>query len=685
MAEAAAHAPRSSDQNQDSSENASCASSCLLNGFLSVLEKSLESTAARIPERRDASEHLYTPLRDWQIRLLRLRPGHYGSPLIADLQVADLLHDEGVLLHASQERVFYDSLSHCWGPQDFLCPLLLRDGTFPITRSVHDALQRIRCNNRDRYLWVDAVCINQENDAEKSQQVSKMLTIFKKASRVIIWLGEVGEHTKLVEEYFSRAASSSTTIRNVHTRPDNAEDRESNHSTLCDQHASKVIGGINDLLHRDWYDRAWIKQEIWAAREPTMICGNFQLPKDLLGTGPSSKLEMLALRASNIHRPRLQQIYTRMKHLQTSLVSASPQLLLRAEQSDIRNPLLQNEEKFALDLINVLRRSVGSKCTDHRDHIYAFIGMSTAPKASKSSGKPDHPLRIDYSRSACEVFRDVALYFIMRERDLSVLYLDATYAADVDGTRLPSWVPDWRQPTQPMMIILMHLDAMYRRAKLTLEALLNNVRRDASFSPTSPSNPLALRLRGRALAILRSCDDCVQRHGYELTQRYSINNPEADHFQQPVSGRVRQHTIARYTVTVGKAQIAFSNACPCETNGAMVDDWSILFQCEWDAPATARKGDIIAILEGGYTPLLLRSASPTEYCFLGPTLCTHVRLAPRPLSSSRPSLLGVLNGSTGDPGRLSFPRIVNDIQAHFVGHDGTWRRAEGDEQSFEII
>ncbi|KXT11517.1 hypothetical protein AC579_8514 [Pseudocercospora musae] len=684
MAEAAASAPRSSDQNQDS-ENALCVSSCLLYGFRSVLEESLESTAARIPERRDASERLYTPLRDWQIRLLRLRPGHHGSPLIADLQVADLLHDEGVLLHASQERVFYDSLSHCWGPQDFLCPLLLRDGTFPITRSVHDALQRIRSKNRDQYLWIDAICINQEDDVEKSQQVSKMLAIFKKASHVVIWLGELGEHTKLVEEYFLRAESSSGTIENVHARPDNAKARKLNQSTLCDQHASQLIGGIIDLLHRDWYDRAWIKQEIWAAREPTMICGNFRLPKDLLATGASSKLEMLTLRASNIHRPRLQQIYTRVKYLQTSLVSASPQLLLRAEQSDIRNPLLQNEENFALDLINVLRRSVGSKCSDQRDYIYAFIGMSTAPKASKSSGRPDHPLRIDYSRSAGEVFRDVALYLIMRERDLSVLYLDATYAADVDGTRLPSWVPDWRQPTQPMMIILTHLDAMYRRAKLTLEALLNNVRRDASFAPTSPSNPLALRLRGRPLAVLRSCDDCVQRHGYELTQRYSINSPEADHFQQPVSGRVRQHTIARYTVTVGKAQIAFSNACPCETNGAMVDDWSILFQCEWDAPAIARKGDVIAILEGGYTPLLLRSASSTEYCLLGPAFCTHVRLAPRPLSSSRPSLLGVLNDPSGDSGRLSFPRIVKDIQAYFVGHDGTWRGTEGDQQSFEII
>ncbi|EME81956.1 uncharacterized protein MYCFIDRAFT_18284, partial [Pseudocercospora fijiensis CIRAD86] len=84
----------------------------------------------------------------------------------------------------------YDALSHCWGPQDFLCPLLLRDGIFPITRSVHDALQRIRYRNRDRYLWVDAVCINQEDDAEKSQQVSKMLTIFKKALHVVIWLGE---------------------------------------------------------------------------------------------------------------------------------------------------------------------------------------------------------------------------------------------------------------------------------------------------------------------------------------------------------------------------------------------------------------------------------------------------------------------------------------------------------------
>src|SRR5580700_5121291 len=48
----------------------------------------------------------------------------------------------------------------------------------------------LRCEDRPRTLWVDAICINQENITERNSQVQLMKSIYEKASRVLVWLGE---------------------------------------------------------------------------------------------------------------------------------------------------------------------------------------------------------------------------------------------------------------------------------------------------------------------------------------------------------------------------------------------------------------------------------------------------------------------------------------------------------------
>jgi hypothetical protein len=68
--------------------------------------------------------------------------------------------------------------------------LLINDREFKVTRSLDQALRRIRRKWHRRALWVDQVCINQDDLAERSTQVLLMGRIYSSAQKVLSWLGE---------------------------------------------------------------------------------------------------------------------------------------------------------------------------------------------------------------------------------------------------------------------------------------------------------------------------------------------------------------------------------------------------------------------------------------------------------------------------------------------------------------
>ncbi|KAL8687732.1 MAG: hypothetical protein Q9218_006183 [Villophora microphyllina] len=124
--------------------------------------------------------HRYVALgpREDAIRLLALFPGHQAESI-----KCKIVHT------ALSERPHYEALSYTWGPTE-TCAWILLDGVrFPITNNLHGALTDLRFTDRIRYLWVDAICIDQYNDAEKSVQIQQIKTIYSQAHRVLGWLG----------------------------------------------------------------------------------------------------------------------------------------------------------------------------------------------------------------------------------------------------------------------------------------------------------------------------------------------------------------------------------------------------------------------------------------------------------------------------------------------------------------
>jgi hypothetical protein len=141
--------------------------------------------------RRDA---LYQPLHDGEtIRILELHPGTLNDPLRCDFHYANL----------RQLHMCYEALSYVWGDPnkqeyDYLTGVRSKIITTihcnnhikQINPNLDIALRHIREQSKSVHLWVDALCINQEDDRERGHQVTLMGSVYRNAQRVVIWIGE---------------------------------------------------------------------------------------------------------------------------------------------------------------------------------------------------------------------------------------------------------------------------------------------------------------------------------------------------------------------------------------------------------------------------------------------------------------------------------------------------------------
>jgi hypothetical protein len=68
----------------------------------------------------------------------------------------------------------YEALSYTWGDASIKLSILCGNNPFPVTSNLHEALLRLRSEKEARKVWIDAICINQDDIAERNAQVALM-------------------------------------------------------------------------------------------------------------------------------------------------------------------------------------------------------------------------------------------------------------------------------------------------------------------------------------------------------------------------------------------------------------------------------------------------------------------------------------------------------------------------------
>ena len=144
----------------------------------------------------------YKRLSFGEIRLLELFPGTRELPL------------KGIIRYVPLESAGqYSALSYVWGPALRPFELQTAGGKVLLTAALHSALKRIRSRDASIVLWVDAVCINQADDHEKTVQIRLLQNIFQDAQKVFAWIGDEKDNS-------NRAIEALVQIRTLSVSPD---------------------------------------------------------------------------------------------------------------------------------------------------------------------------------------------------------------------------------------------------------------------------------------------------------------------------------------------------------------------------------------------------------------------------------------------------------------------------------
>ena len=130
---------------------------------------------------------------DKRIRLFTLEPG----------KGYDEIHCE-IAEYPLNKAPAYETVSYFWGGRDSKSsialskrvPLSNKLRSYKVLRTPRNlklALKYLRDENKPRVIWADAICINQDDKDEKTQQVGMLLDIYQRASQVVVWLGTCKE------------------------------------------------------------------------------------------------------------------------------------------------------------------------------------------------------------------------------------------------------------------------------------------------------------------------------------------------------------------------------------------------------------------------------------------------------------------------------------------------------------
>lgn len=220
-------------------------------------------------------------------RLLELLPGTDSSALQCNIQSYRLdaftlppyraLSYSGIdsqyenLVVAGQKVLIDSPLRQSY---EFRHPLLCEGRKLLITTSLRDALRRIRHARLPVKLWVDAVCINQENVIERSSHARMIPRIYRRATNVIAWLGEAdGDSNRAI------AAVQRMLEETKHGRPS---------SNVL---SSEDIKSFVRFLERPIFRRLWCVVETAVAKDARILCGSLPSPNIL--TGPCVSYERL--------------------------------------------------------------------------------------------------------------------------------------------------------------------------------------------------------------------------------------------------------------------------------------------------------------------------------------------------------------------------------------------------------
>ncbi|KAH6644167.1 heterokaryon incompatibility protein-domain-containing protein [Boeremia exigua] len=326
------------------------------------------------------------------IRLVQILPGLPGTEIrcrIIDYTIRD-------------DRVsgLFEALSYVWGETTDPKRISVADvastitqdtvdGYLAITSNLHDALQELRDPALPRTLWIDAVCINQDDLEERASQVNFMAKIYSHAGQVVVWLGlaqgnyETGELFAAIENAADvllepPAVTKSGGSDRDEWRVSAERPRDPNEHVATDEFLNTAL---DSLLRLPWFSRVWVLQEAATARALVVKCGAFEMPGPIFTNGVQYLLK-IDRRPSKEGRV----LSASVLEMMTRNMSA----LGRPFSTHLLNDVGWGQIGHARPLSDLIERFYLHGATDQRDTIFALLNLCSPE--SRGSMQPDYTL-----------------------------------------------------------------------------------------------------------------------------------------------------------------------------------------------------------------------------------------------------------------------------------------------------
>ncbi len=295
--------------------------------------------------------------------------------------------------------------------------------------------------NPDNLIWVDAICINQSDLAERDSQVAIMDLIFLNASYTVAWLGAEDEYTALATQTIKELASAPGKISDSEIFPyrahyDSEELKESYENAGVPFVSIEAWGALAALFLRQWYQRLWVCQEVVLTDYLIIFCGKYEI----LWEDFTKVARDLYERSQILGRPASSYFIP----LDQPEVGIEHSLVLLAKWRDTRRDIIaRTPTSERLDLGRLIEDTRTFLTSDPKDKIYGLYGIYHWYSGNEERIRPD------YSAPVEKCYADITKLIIRESRELRILHTVVDPSAR--NISYPSWTPDFSVPYSNIM------------------------------------------------------------------------------------------------------------------------------------------------------------------------------------------------------------------------------------------
>jgi hypothetical protein len=377
-----------------------------------------------------ASLENYHMVTTGDIRILELDSGSFNDPLSCQLVVYSL-----------ESYPKYDALSYMWGDSSLTGSIFLDYEPFPVTRSLENALRHVRLRDNVRYIWADAVCINQQDEEERGNQIHLMKEIYSRSNTVRVWIDiELSLEDPVVRKLF--------TLRLQDAADQLGEDPEFWRLLL-------------PLLQNEYWDRLWIQQELVFAPKLVFHCRGVTIPGNCL---MALQLQISRKLTGGRDAFDTDDPWSLFRPLESTIKAPSRNLACWRAMMKNKVPvdpltlepdltLLKPKAEWKLDprkmsshlstspiyLLGMLRQSQALKITKAEDRVRAVLNLVI--------DYDDDGYEADCKRTVTEWYLRIAQLLPSKCNSLLFLAMAKTSTNSNDNIQgLPSWAPNWSSP-----------------------------------------------------------------------------------------------------------------------------------------------------------------------------------------------------------------------------------------------